>query len=152
MKMKRLTLFLLLFFGWLHAAELPNTGLAQNKYGYYGEGVTFGGYSIMGEWRLCADLFTKFNPDGSVLTENNQSGTYSVTEDGTSIIVNHGFELDSYTILVQGNNGCFQVDHYWTLTDVNVDSHRSCFLCKKTNGIKSYGPNSNSVTITVSVD
>ncbi len=143
-------LFLLLFFGWLHAAELPNTGLAQNEYGYYGEGVTFGGYPIVGEWRLCDSFLSVFENNGT-MKYRNTNRTYGVSEDGLHLIVDAGYGNDTYTTTHFGSDGCNGTDYYYQPEDFGGWGH-SCIVCKTTHNNKSYGPNSNSVTITVGVD
>jgi len=147
--MKRSILFILLIFNTLYADALPNTGLAQNQYGYYGEGVTLGGYPIVGDWRLCSDTPTTLDNNGSVNATGIEQALYGVSEDGKNLIINGGYFLTSYTLDQNGNEGCFIVDYYFTLTDVSVESRKSCIICKATIGSKTYGSPSDSVSITV---
>ncbi|MBN2894660.1 MAG: hypothetical protein JXK05_02040 [Campylobacterales bacterium] len=150
--MKRLTLFLLLAFGWLHAAELPNTGLAQNEYGYYGEGVTFGGYPIVGEWYLQGHY--SFLPDGTALSDGHQNAVnYGVSADGLRLRLKdpNAHASEAYEIRQEGTSGCFLSDYDFSPDDIMGWTY-PFNICKTTHNNKSYGPNSNTVTITVGVD
>ncbi len=146
--MKQLLIFISLVLSVLNAETLPNTGLQQNSLGYYGAEVTFGGYHIVGEWRL--NVFSIFDFNGTVDVGQIDLSTYGVSEDGLKLSINNNDTFESYTIISNGNYACFNSEY---IEDLKGDFHiyftDSSLICKLKTNQKTYGPSSNKITITV---
>ena len=124
----------------LWAENLPNTGLEQNIYGYYGEGVRLGGIRIVGEWDGLGYGPVTFDSDGHLVFYGNQSTSqYGVSEDGTYLKTS---EID-YEFIRIGNNGC--ISGFMIFSEIGQQI--SSIACKTTYDSKTYGTWSNRVTI-----
>ncbi len=150
--MKQLLIFISLLLSILNAEILPNTGLQQNNLGYYGEGVTFGGLAIIGDWYLQSEIssdLATLNIDGSATRfEDSNLFIYGVSEDGLSLHVSSTspWYREIYSINSEGNNGCFVASNNFA-SDIGYVT--SALICKVNVNSKTYGPSSNRVTITV---
>ncbi len=130
----------------LLAAEYPNTGLAQNEYGYYGDGVVFGDYAIIGKWLLESKALVVFDED-SIAIENIKKTKYGVSEDGMKLFFGD-YGRKSFKINRAGNEGCFSIEYLLSNGDFG-DFGYSTTMCKINIDTKIYGTPSNSINITV---
>ncbi len=156
--MKLLLTTLLLLFAILQADDLPNTGLQlyegefntflEGNY-YYGEGVTFGGIPVVGEWSACVSWGMKLDVNGSAISGDVNGGNpvYFVNEASTELVVFTNHDNATYYIREYGNNGCLGVQYSYA-GDISAGSN-SCEICKTTYNAKTYGNNSNRVNIWV---
>lgn len=140
----KIFVLLLLITGLGFAADYSNEGKQQNDVGYYGEGVVFGGYDIVGEWRLCSDEIATLRTDGSIW-----GSPYGVSVDGKFLILDHGMTVDVYDILEVGNDGCFHVKHLFQHFELSTDTVTYCNVCKVTVNDKTFGAASTGVDISV---
>ena len=151
--MKKLFIFISLVLSILNAETLPNTGLQQNNLGYYGEGVTFGGYEIIGDWYLPSEIsrsLATLNIDGNATRfEDSNLFTYGVSENGLNlyIICTSPWYRETYSINSEGDNGCFTASKNFA-SDIGYVT--SALICKVNVNSKTYGSPSNSITVTVS--
>lgn len=130
----------------LNAANHSNAGKQQNEYGYYGEGVVFGEYEIVGEWRICSKDIIVFNKDGTV---DNGDNFYAVNENG-SILTFGMYSMYSSTIFQTGDNGCFKILFTFSPSDFGTDISQTCTACKVNVDNRVYGPVGKSIDITLS--
>lgn len=129
----------------IYATDYSNEGKQQNEYGYYGAGVVFGGYEIVGKWYIDVTPMT-FEDNGTALIDGNYYAIYSVNETGSELVL-HKSITHYYTFKINGNEGCF----------IAIESDNGDFqpsewpinLCKANVGNKTFGPASTGVDITV---
>lgn len=136
----------------LMASQLPNTGLKQNNLGYYGEGVTFGSIPIIGPWNICVRTSdTVFGINGTISGSSSLS-PYGVSEDGEKMYIQTDAYWENYTIINKGNNGCLYLNIERGSMLFGSVNYYKCNVCNKSVNSKTYGPNSNTVDITVGTD
>ena len=150
--MKQLFIFISLLLSILNAETLPNTGLQQNNLGYYGEGVTFGGYEIIGEWSIEQSYLNpifNFDKNGTAGRKKWGDVIYGVSEDGKELIIAY-LGADTYKLISTGNNACFNASYVFTNGETGMSDDGYSIICKLKTNQKTYGPSSNKITITVS--
>jgi len=152
--MKQLFIFISLLLGILNAETLPNTGLQQNDLGYYGEGVTFGGLAIVGEWSLehsYLNPILNFDENGTAGERKWGDINYGVSEDGKELIFRYKGS-QHYELITKGNHGCFNSNREYCSGDIGTCYHGYSLICKLKINQKNYGSASNRVTITVKAE
>jgi len=132
----------IILFGLIHllsATESSNAGNPKNDLGYYGNGVIFGGYTIVGDWRLVYNLPMTLKNDGTVEDGSTRITHYGVSEDGKYLSIFDGYTWEGYSISAIGDDGCFNTSYCFAN---DIGSCHEEIICKQNIENKIYGPRS----------
>lgn len=129
----------------LTAADISNAGKPKNAFGYYGEGVVFGGYDIVGEWRVCSKDAIRFDQNGSL---DGSSEEYGVSEDGNELLFGR-YSLFVVTRTEEGDFGCSGIIFTFVPNDFGSEYSQTCVACKVNIKSKTYGAASNPIVVSV---
>jgi hypothetical protein len=150
--MKKILIVLLGFLHVLCASESSNANFAENDLGYYGEGVMFGGYPIVGEWSFeygwLVSNPTTFNADGTIEVSGTHTIQYGVSEDGKFLQLFDGYTAEWFNIDGIGDYGCFYCGECMA-NDISTCSNVR--VCKQNIENRTYGYVSTKKSVAIKV-